>query len=129
MLIMKKKEKQKFDLSTITIKRCAKCSSTTDIIRHHKGNDRLLGRYNHSIRRNYRRFFHCVKICRNCHAIIHTIYEFLILTYITKYNAKRLRVKYINLCNQWLGSSKFDNEYNINHPRVQEYLNVIWRRS
>lgn len=120
------------DLTQVSVRRCAKCNSTSGIIRHHMGNDRFLGQYDESIKRNYKRYLYCIELCVTCHAIIHTIYDAFLVLSLTpaqwldekkaRKAVRKFRMKYIKLCNEWLVSTKYDKDFNKDTPAVQQLL-------
>lgn len=117
------------NLTQVNIRRCAKCNITqadARIIRHHKGNDRFLGRRNSNIAKNYRKYYHCVNLCEECHAIIHVIYDAFIWPWqghVEKQRSiRRLRLQYIKMCNRWLTTTTFDDRFNKNNIDVVHLL-------
>ena len=83
------------------------CSNATDISRHHKGYDSLIGRYNHNIARQYSLYLDCVPLCPECHCTIHYHYQKLVRNH-RDWSASgvlKLRAKLIKYCDKWLKGS------------------------
>ena len=93
-------------VDTSNVRSCAGCGARppTYLYRHHKGHDKLIGKFNKKIRHNYRRYLHCVDLCDNCHMGIHYYMDLTVLslTSITRRNALWVRRKLIRACDVWL---------------------------
>lgn len=117
--------------------KCVKCgreryTEVPRLVRHHKGHDKFLGRFNSYIEKGYFKFRKCILLCDDCHAIIHAIYFEKVNLYgvnITEKKAMKLRDRYVKICNRWLaGVKSWDKFYTINHPTVKVFISK-WRIS
>lgn len=90
---------------TAVARRCAKCRSRKAVLRHHKGCDKYLGRFNPWIRKNYWKFIECVRLCNECHEEIHRLYLPLFrFPHRTPRDAAVMRKRLIKLCDLWLAT-------------------------
>lgn len=80
------------------------CTHATDISRHHKGYDSLIGRYNDGVARRYSLYLDCVPLCPECHCLIHYHYQKIVRAH-RDWSASgvlKLREKLIRYCDKWL---------------------------
>jgi len=102
---------------------CRKCGKLP-AFRHHKGNDGFFGQYNKSILRNYQKFLDSVRLCFDCHCIIHYIYDTRMALWMnrTPQGATQARGVCISVCDDWLAGK-------IPTPKVPKKYIAEFKRS